>query len=110
MSSEVIFSEVSHVTDLKAEMTSRTKILTAKQQKSLKSLKKSGRKNHRWKRIKKIAGQILQSKELNEKLRSNLPDQQINCTMQAQTQTKSSQISENIKIKLNKNIFIAKTL
>ena len=42
MSSEVIFfSEVSQAIDLKAEMTSRTQILTAKQQKSLKSLKKS---------------------------------------------------------------------
>ena len=41
MSSEVILlSEVSHEIDLKAEMTSRTQILTAKQ-KSLKSLKKS---------------------------------------------------------------------
>ena len=35
------FSEVSHAIDLKAEMTSRTKILTLKQWKSLKSLKES---------------------------------------------------------------------
>ena len=41
MSSEVIFLSVSHAIDLKAEMTSRTQILTAKQYKSLKSLKKS---------------------------------------------------------------------
>ena len=41
MSSEVIFlSEVSLAIDLKAEMTSPTQILTAKHQKSLKSLKK----------------------------------------------------------------------
>ena len=40
MSSEVIYlSEVSHAIDLKAEMTSRTKILTEKQYRSLKSLK-----------------------------------------------------------------------
>ena len=42
MSSEVIFlGELSHITDLKAEMTSGTQNLNAKQQKSLKSLKKS---------------------------------------------------------------------
>ena len=54
-SSKVNFlSEVSHAIDLKAEMTSHKQILTAKQQKSLKKSiprgKKSGRKNHRWRR------------------------------------------------------------
>ena len=40
VSSEVILlSEVGHSTDLKAELTSRKQILTAKQLKSLKSLK-----------------------------------------------------------------------
>ena len=42
MSSEVIFfSEGSHAMDLKAEMTSRKQILTAKQSKLIKSLKKT---------------------------------------------------------------------
>ena len=41
MKSEVTFlSEVSHAIELKAEMTSRTQFLTAKQYKTLKSLKK----------------------------------------------------------------------
>ena len=42
MSSEAIFlTEKSYAIDLKAEMTSRTQILTANQKKLLKSLKKS---------------------------------------------------------------------
>ena len=41
MSSEaILLSEASHAIDLKAKTTSRTQILTAKQYKSLKSLKK----------------------------------------------------------------------
>ena len=42
VSSEVFYlSEVSHASDLKAEMRSSTQNLTAKEKKSLKSLKKS---------------------------------------------------------------------
>ena len=52
-----------------------------------------------------------QIKELNEKLRRNLPHQQINWTMPARAQTKSTQKIEKLKLsKLNKNILIAKTL
>ena len=41
----------------------------------------------------------IQSKELNEKIRSILPDQQIIWTMPAKTQTKSSKISKTKTIK-----------
>ena len=66
MISEVIFlSEVSHAIDLKAEMTSRTQVLTAKQ-KSVKLLKKSNPRSEvkteqkSVRRSKKnIAGQVL---------------------------------------------------
>ena len=45
------------------------------------------------------------------KLRRTLPDQQINLSMPARTQTKSFQKIEKLKeSKLNKNILIAKTL
>ena len=52
MSSEVNFlSEVSHAIDLKAETTSRTQTLTLKAIEVTKvNSKKSGRKNHRWRR------------------------------------------------------------
>ena len=48
----------------------------------------------------------IQSKELTEKLRSTLPDQQINASKS------TNKISKNLKQsnKLNKNILIAKTL
>ena len=66
MISEVIFlSEVSHAIDLKAEMTSRTQVLTAKQ-KSVKLLKESNPRSEvkteqkSVRRSKKnIAGQVL---------------------------------------------------
>ena len=73
-------SEVSHAIDLKAEMTPDTQNLTAKQQKSLKSIPRSQvvriidgdelKKNSR-------TSPEIQFKELNEKLRRTLPDQQI---------------------------------
>ena len=53
----------------------------------------------------------IQAKEVNEKIRNTLPEQQINWTMPAKTQTKSSQNLRNQQSnKLNKNILIAKTL
>ena len=54
----------------------------------------------------------IQSKELNEKIRITIRDQQINLAMPAKTQTKSSPKVEKLKqsVKLNKNILIAKTL
>ena len=52
-----------------------------------------------------------QSKGLKTKLRSTVPEQQINQTMPAKTQTKSQKV-EKLKQsnKLNKNISIAKSL
>ena len=44
----------------------------------------------------------IQFKELNEKLRSTLPNHQINCTMPAKTQTNSSQKIEKQTIKQTK--------
>ena len=54
----------------------------------------------------------IQFKELNKKLKSTLPDQQINSTKPAKTQTNSSQKIENLKQsnKLKKNILITRTL
>ena len=43
-----------------------------------------------------------QFKELNQKLRKTLPDQQINCTLTAKTQTKSSKKWETKIIKQTK--------
>ena len=62
--------------------------------------------------IKKHSGTSpeIQFKELNEKLRITLPDQQINSTMPAKTQTKSSQKIEKQSNKLNKYIIIDKIL
>ena len=51
----------------------------------------------------------IQFKELNEKLRITLPDQEINSSMPAKTQTKSSQKIEKQTNKLNKYIIIDKT-
>ena len=51
MSSEVIFvSEVSHAIDLKAEMTSDTNFNCKAVEVAEVNSKKSGRKNHRWRR------------------------------------------------------------
>ena len=51
MSSEVIFvSEVSHAIDLKAEMTSDTNFNCKAIEVTEVNSKKSGRKNHRWRR------------------------------------------------------------
>ena len=54
----------------------------------------------------------IQIKELNENLKSTLPDQQTKLTKPAKTQTKSSKVIEKLKQsnKLNKNILITKTL
>ena len=52
----------------------------------------------------------IQFKELKEKLRITLPDQQINSTMPAKTQTKSSQKIEKQTNKINKYIIIGKIL
>ena len=53
-------SEVSNAIDLKAEqMTSRTQILTAKQQKSLKSKKSMVARIINGEELKKTAGQVL---------------------------------------------------
>ena len=45
------------------------------------NFRKSGRKNHRWRRrVKKHSrtSPVIKSKELNKKLRTNVPDQQNN--------------------------------
>ena len=47
----------------------------------------------------------IQFKELNEKLRFTLPEQQINSTIPAKTKTKSSQKIENQTIKQTKQIY-----
>ena len=108
--SEVIFLVTNDVTHMnvncKAEVTEVIERVNSK---------KSGRKNHRWRRrIKKHSRRSpeMQFKELNEKLRSTLPGQQINSTMTAKTQTKSSQKIEQLKQsnKLNKNILIENIL
>ena len=97
MSSEVIFvSEVSHAIDLKAEMTSDTQILTAKQKKSMKSIPRTQFHEVNFKKsisrsqvvriidgddeLKKHSRKSpeIQFKKLNKKLRSTLPDQHIN--------------------------------
>ena len=79
-------------------MTSHAQILPAKQ-KSQTSLKKSIPRiqvvriingDDEIKKHSRTSPEI-QSKEKNEKLRSTLLDQQINCTIQAKTQTKPSQ-------------------
>ena len=76
--------------------------------------RKSGRKNHRWRRrIKKHSRTSLelQFNEMNEKLRSTLCDQQINWTMPT---IMNKIISKNEKLKqsnqVNKKIIITKTL
>ena len=51
----------------------------------------------------------IQFKELSEKLRFTLPEKQINSTMPAKTQTKSSQKIEKQTNKLNKFIVLHKT-
>ena len=52
----------------------------------------------------------IQFKGLNEKLRRNLPDQQINWTMPASTQKSLKKIEQLKESKTNKNILIVKTL
>ena len=83
MSSEVIFSEVSHAIDLKAEITSRTQNFDCKAEVTevIEKVNSKNLKNPRWRRrIKKHSrtSREIQFKEMNEKRISTLTDQQIN--------------------------------